>query len=227
MTSEWWKRCLAEAIATFGLTLIGAGAVCVNQYGGGELGLSGIALAHAGVLAAMMYATAHISGGHMNPAVTVAVALNGGLTPRTAALYIGAQLAGAAVAGYTLAGIFAAEIWEPVRLGTPTLAPEVALSTGIFLEALLTFFLVFVFLQVAADGRAPDSVTGLAVGFVLLAGMLFGGTLTGAAMNPARAFGPALASGTWAHQLVYWVGPLSGALVAALAFRVLQPTDTD
>ena len=227
MSPDWWRRCLAEGIATFGLTFIGAGAICANQYSGGELGLLGIALAHATVLMCMVYATAHVSGAHINPAVSVAVFLVGKITAPMAGLYIVAQLTGAAIAGFLLAGLYTPDIWQPVNLGTPTLSPEVAFSTGVFVEAVLSFFLVFTILQVAVDERAPDNVYGLAIGFVLLFAILVGGPLTGASLNPARTFGPALASGTWANHAAYWIGPISGGLVAALAYTLLQPAKTD
>ena len=227
MSPDWWRRCLAEGIATFGLTFIGAGAICANQYSGGEFGLLGIALAHATVLMCMVYATAHVSGAHINPAVSVAAFLVGKIPAPMAGLYIGAQLTGAAIAGFLLAGLYTPDIWQPVNLGTPTLSPEVAFSTGVFFEGVLSFFLVFTILQVAVDERAPDNVYGLAIGFVLLFAILTGGPLTGAALNPARAFGPALASGTWANHAVYWIGPISGGLVAALAYTLLQPTRTE
>ena len=226
MRPDWWKCCLAEGIATFGLTFIGAGAICANQYSGGEIGLLGIACAHATALICMIYATGHISGGHVNPAVTVAVAAIGRIEPALAGLYVAAQLSGAAIAGFVLAALYAPAVWEPVALGTPVPSPEVAFSTGVFIEALLTFFLVFTVLQVALDGRAPDNVYGLAIGLVLIGGILVAGPLTGAAMNPARAFGPALASGVWSDHLIYWIGPVTGGLVAALANRLLQPAAT-
>ncbi len=224
MTPDWWRSCLAEGIATFGLTFISAGAICANQYSGGELGLLGIALAQATALMCMVYATAHVSGGHVNPAVSVAAFIVGKIPAPMAALYIGAQLTGAAIAGFVLAGLYTPDIWQPVNLGTPTLSPEVAFSTGVFIEALLSFFLVFTILQVAVDERGPDNVYGLAIGFVLLFAILVGGPLTGAAVNPARAFGPALASGSWANHAVYWVGPMTGGLAGALAYTLLQPT---
>ena len=227
MPPDWWKRCLAEGIGTFGLVFIGAGAICTNQYSGGELGLIGIALAHAFVLACMINATGHVSGGHINPAVTVAVTAVGGIRPALAGAYVVAQLAGGTIAGFLLAGLFTPDITVPVNLGTPTLSAEVAFSTGIFLESLLTFFLVFTVLQVAVDERAPSNVYGFAIGFVLIFDILVGGPLTGAAMNPARAFGPALASGVWTDHLVYWIGPISGGLVAALAYTLLQPAKSD
>jgi len=219
------KRCFAEAIAAFGLTFIAAGAVCADQYSGGELGLLGIALAYGGAFAAMAFATVGISGGHINPAVTIAVAANGGLSPRLAVLYIGAQMAGAALAGFTLAGLYTPAVWEPVNLGTPTLSPEVAFSTGTFIEGLLTFLLVVTALRVGETERSTDIVYGLAIGLVLICGTLVAGNLTGAALNPARAFGPALASGVWGNHAAYWIGPISGGLAAALACRFLQPAE--
>ena len=227
MPRDWWKRCLAEGIATFGLVFVGAGAICTNQYSGGELGLIGIALAHAFVLACMINATGHVSGGHINPAVTLAVTVVGGIRPAMAAAYVVAQLAGAVLGGFILVGLFTPEVWAPVNLGTPTLSPEVAFSTGVFVESLLTFFLVFTVLQVAVDKRAPSNVYGFAIGFVLLFDILAGGPLTGAAMNPARAFGPALAANVWTDHVVYWIGPLAGGLVAALAYALLQPPQSE
>ena len=225
MTPDWWKRCSAEGIATFGFTLVGAGAVCVNQYTGGELGLIGIALAHGTMLTAMIYAIGHVSGGHVNPAVTLAIAARGGIGWPLAGSYVAAQVLGAVTAGLLLARVFTPEVWQPAALGTPQLSPEVATVTGMFLEGVLTLFLVFTVLQVAVDPRAPGMVYGLAIGLVLVGGVLVGGPLTGAALNPARAIGPALASGVWDDQLVYWVGPMAGGLVAALAHGLVQPAE--
>jgi len=213
----------AEAIGTFALTFIAAGAICADRYSGGELGLLGISIAYAAGAAAMMCATAPISGGHLNPAITFAHAANGRMSAVAATAYVAAQVTGAAVAGFALAGLYSPEVWRPVNLGTPTLSPEVAFSTGAFVEAALTFFVVFTALRMAGHGRSPAIVYGLPVGLVLIGCSLAGGSLTGAAMNPARAFGPALASGIWDGQLAYWVGPISGGLAAAIAVRILQP----
>ena len=225
MHQDWWKRCLAEGIAAFGFTFLSAGAVCANRYSGGELGLVGIALASGAALTAVTLATAPISGGHVNPALTIAIAINGSLSRSLAALYVGAQVGGAALAGFCLAGLYTPEVWRPVALGTPQLSAEVAFSTGTFIEALLTFVLVFAALQVAASRGSTDMVYGLAIGLLVLCGTLVAEPLTGAAMNPARAIGPALASGTWNDQAVYWIGPISGGFIAALACRLLQPAE--
>jgi MIP family channel proteins len=226
MKSASFKPCTAEAIGTFALTFLAAGAICADRYSGGELGLLGIAVAYAGGTTAMMLATQRVSGGHLNPAITIALAANGRIKPLAAGSYIGAQLAGAAVAGFALARLYTPEVWQPVNLGTPTLSAEVAFSTGAFLEALLTFLVVFTVLQVAADDHPPAIVYGFPIGVVLIGCTLAGGPLTGAAMNPARVFGPALASGIWRDHLAYWVGPISGGLAAAIAQRLLQPPET-
>ncbi|MFW6198650.1 MAG: MIP/aquaporin family protein [Acidobacteriota bacterium] len=221
MRVEIVKGAIAEGIATFALTFVGAAAVCTDAYTGGEVGLIGVAMAHGIILAVMVTATGHVSGGHVNPVVTLAAAMTRAVDGVTAAAYVGAQLLGATVAGLLLTATFAADVWMPVSLGTPVLGPGVEPGTAIFVEAVLTFFLVFVILQVALDARAPRHVYGLAIGLVLMGDMLAGAPLTGAAVNPARAFGPALASGTWTHQYVYWIGPVVGAVIATVAHALL------
>ncbi|MBI5225655.1 aquaporin [Candidatus Micrarchaeota archaeon] len=207
---------IAEFIATFALVFIGAGAVIINAATQGALGLVGVALAHGLVLMSMIYATGHISGAHVNPAVTVAMWVNRKIETKKAALYIASQLLGACAAGFFLLGLFPA---GPAHLGVPDLGGGIDSFRGIAIEAVMTFFLVFTIFSVAVDKRAPAGVYGGAIGLVLTFDILFGGALTGGAMNPARAFGPALASGYWTNQLVYWIGPLLGAVVAALVWK--------
>jgi MIP family channel proteins len=215
----------AEFFATFALVFIGAGVVVMDTLHGGTIGLLGIAVAHGLVLMAMVYATGHISGGHVNPAVTAAMWVTKQIRGKMALLYVVAQLLGASLAGFILLGLFPA---ATANLGVPDLGANVSFFQGILVEAILTFFLVFTIFGVAVDKRAPAGVYGAAIGLVLTFDILFGGLLTGAAMNPARAFGPALASGYWATQLVYWIGPLVGAIVAGLVYRYLlweKPAD--
>ncbi len=226
MTPIWWKRALAELIATFAVTFVAAGALCTDQYSGGRLGLLGSALAYALATSVMMTATARTSGGHVNPAITLASWLTGGIKLPMAALYLVAQLAGAVIAALVLMRTFSAEIWQPVGLGAPALAAGVSFTTGLFIEAVLTFFLVFVVLQAFLDKEERDQFAGFTVGAVLLCGILLGGPLTGAAMNPARAFGPALVSGVWSDHLVYWAGPLVGAILGAVAYSALRTIDS-
>lgn len=212
-----WDKYLAEAIATFALVFVGAGAVAANATYNGALGLVGIALAHGLVLMSMIYATRHISGGHVNPAVTIAMLATKKMQVKDGIKYIVFQLIGASIAGLFLSVIFASAP-ASVHLGVTDLAANVSVSNAILLEAVLTFFLVFVVFAVAVDSRGLPDISGLAIGLVLSFDILVGGSLTGAAMNPARAFGPALASGYFTTQLVYWIGPVAGALIAALIY---------
>jgi glycerol uptake facilitator-like aquaporin len=131
--------------------------------------------------------------------------------------YAGAQLLGATLAAFSLRWVFAEHVWRPALLGTPDLAPDVTTIPGIFLEAILSFLLVFAFWGTLVDGRAAR-IGGFGIGLTLCAGTLVGGPLTGAALNPARAFGPALASGHWSSHLVYWIGPLLGGGAAAFLY---------
>jgi glycerol uptake facilitator-like aquaporin len=131
--------------------------------------------------------------------------------------YLLAQLAGATVAAFFLRGIFAEHVWRAAALGTPDLAQDVTTGTGIFIEAVLTFLLVFAVWGTAVDERAPR-IGGFGIGLTVAADILVGGPLTGAAMNPARSFGPALASAHWSNFLVYWIGPLLGAGAAAFLY---------
>jgi MIP family channel proteins len=226
MNPPWWKRLLCELVATCTVTFFAAGAICTDRYSGGELGLTGTALAYALALAVMMAATRRISGGHVNPAVTLAAYLTGKIRAPLALLYVAAQVVGATLAGVLLLRTFAAEIWQPVSLGSPTLGAGVAPTTGLFIEAALTFVLVFVVLSVTVRDETAVGFFGFSAGAALLCGILIGGPLTGAALNPARAFGPALVSGTWSHQWVYWIGPLVGAILSAVAYSAVQADDS-
>jgi len=208
-----FKKYLAELIATFSLVFIGAGAILSNN------SLTGVALAHGLVLMAMIYATAHISGAHVNPAVTIAMWVTKKISTKNSIFYIIAQLLGATIAGYALLTIFPNS--PGLHLGATALGPNISVGMGILIESILTFFLVFVIFAVAVDKRGHNGAFGLAIGFVLTFDILFGGALTGAAMNPARSFGPAFASGFWLNHMVYWIGPIIGAIAAALIYNNL------
>jgi MIP family channel proteins len=212
------KKYLAEFIATFALVLIGAGAILSNDLSGGSSGLVGIALAHGFVIMVMVYATAHISGAHINPAVTIAFWITKKIKFSTSIGYIISQLLGASAAAYLLKNIYTSAPTE-LHLGLTQLADSINPMTGFIIEAVLTFFLVFTIFATAVDQRAPKGFYGLAIGSVLFFDILMGGPLTGAAMNPARAFGPALVSGYWTNYLIYWIGPIVGAIVAALIYN--------
>jgi len=211
------KAYIAESVGTFALVFIGAGSICLNEYTGHGLGLLGIAIAQGLMLSVAVSATAGISGGHLNPAITFGFFILGKMDRNLALRYAGAQLLGATLAAFSLRWVFAEHVWRPALLGTPDLAPDVTTIPGIFLEAILSFLLVFAFWGTLVDGRAAR-IGGFGIGLTLCAGTLVGGPLTGAALNPARAFGPALASGHWSSHLVYWIGPLLGGGAAAFLY---------
>lgn len=216
------QRLAAEFIGVFAVVFVSAGAVCADQFlraaNQGGIGVLGIALAYGLAVGVVVSAVAHISGGHINPAVTIGFWVTKKMGTFESLLYWVAQLVGAMAAAYALRVILPEDTWRPVALGTPALARDFSVSSGILLEAVTTFFLVFVFFAAAADEHsALRRSAGFVVGLTVAAGVLAGWPFTGAAMNPARALGPALASSHWIHHGVYWVGPLlGGALAAAL-----------
>jgi MIP family channel proteins len=218
MTVQLWRAVLAEAIGTFTLIFIGAGSIIADQMSGGRLGLAGIALAHGLAIATMVAAAGHVSGGHFNPAVTAGFVLVRRLPLRQGVAYWVAQLVGGSVGAFVLTASFPEAARLAVHLGTPALGSGVPPGTGIVVEAILTFLLVFVIFGTAVDTRGPRAIAGLMIGLVIAMDILAGGVLTGAAMNPARAFGPALFSGFWQNQIVYWIGPLLGGGAAALLY---------
>ena len=215
------QTAVAEAIGAFALVFIGVLAISGASLGGapaGTVNLTSIAFAHGLTIAVMVAALGGISGGHFNPAVTFGFLVSGRMTPANAALYWVAQLAGATGAGFLLAGLFGA---APVAAGTPDVASSISHGSAVALEAVTTFFLVLVVFGTAVDARAPKSVFPLAIGLTVALDIMAIGPLTGGAMNPARAFGPALASSHWGNHWVYWVGPLAGGAVAGLMFHFL------
>jgi len=212
-----WKPLIAEFIGTFALIFIGAGAICLDVTKGG-VGLVGIALAHGLAIAVMVSAVGHISGGHLNPAVTIGAWVAKKISTPNAVGYILAQLAGATVAACKLKYLYPALAAAPTALGTPMLASTLTFGQGICVEAILTFFLVFVVFGTGIDPRG-SKIGGLAIGLAVTMDILMGGPLTGAAMNPARAFGPALVSGYWMNQSLYWIGPIAGGLLAGLIYK--------
>ncbi len=211
------KASVAEIVATFALIFIGAGA-SIAAVGLG-LDLTGVALAHGLVLAIMISVTAHISGGHVNPAVTIGLWVAGKVPSGRAVIYIVVQLLGAVAGAYLLRYLVPTELYDAGGGGTPALAPEIAVGKGIVIEAVTTFFLVFAVFGTAVDPRGPFSKTaGLTIGLVIAFDIMAFGPYTGAAMNPARWFGPALASGLWSNWYVWIVGPIAGGIIAAVLY---------
>ena len=203
-----YRKYLAELLATFGFVFLAAGSVLTNQYVAGLLGNVGVALAHGLALMAMVYAVMGISGAHINPAVTVSLWVARKIKAKDAIGYIISQLIGSVIAAAFLAWIFPFE--KVLHLGAPALGINVTFFGAILIEALLTFLLALTIFGISDKNHA-----GLAIGAVLTAAVLVGGPLTGAAVNPARAFGPAFISGFWKDQVVYWIGPIVGAVMAS------------
>jgi len=215
MADDWFRRAFAEFVGTFALVFIGVGAVL---FSGGQL--VGVALAHGLVIAVMVSAVGHISGGHFNPAVTFGFLVTRRMEPVLGAVYLVTQLLAAVVAMLALNVIFPDE--SNLDAGVPMVAEQISVGAGALTEAILTFFLVWVVFATAVDPRGTfKSVAGLAIGLTITLDVLGGGPLTGAAMNPARALGPELVQGEWSDFWVYWVGPLAGGGVAALAYELL------
>jgi MIP family channel proteins len=208
-------RAFAEAIGTFALIFVGVLSITGAGIAGSPelVNLTSVALAHGFTIAVMVAALGAISGGHFNPAVTFGFVITGRMRARLGLIYWVAQLAGATVAALLLTGMFGI---PAVSDGTPDLARGISSGTGILIEAVATFFLVLVIFGTAVDQRAPVAVFPLAIGLTIALDIMAVGPLTGAAMNPARTFGPALAAGHWSHHFVYWVGPLVGATAAAV-----------
>lgn len=215
----------AEAIGTFLFFVIGAGAVIMDAQTGGGVGLIGIALANGLALAALGTAFAPISGGQFNPVVTAALWLVGKVRTVEGIRYIVAQLVGAVAAGLALKLAFGGfepgdSAWSIAGGGTPAITAGLSQVSAIAIEAVLTALLVYTVLLTAVDKRAPQ-LGALLIGGTIIAAILVGGPLTGASMNPARWFGPALALGDLSAAVVYIAGPLIGAIVAALSVRYL------
>jgi aquaporin TIP len=230
-----WNGVIAELVGTFMFFFVGIGAVAtVDRFGtlGASVGavpdqaasLIVIALAHGIVLAVLVSALGAVSGAHFNPAVTFGVWLAGQIPGRRAIAYVLAQLIGGLAAAWSLRLAFSAA--TSPSLGTPALGSGVDPLVGAGLEAVLTLILLVAVFGTAIDPRAPK-VGGLAIGFAVGADILMGGPLTGAAMNPARWFGPAAVTGLWDNWWVWIVGPLVGAAIAALIYRFFFLPEAD
>jgi MIP family channel proteins len=216
MDGDALRRGVAEFIGAFALMLVGGGAIMSGA------DLTGIALAHGLVIAVMASAVGHISGGHFNPAVTFGFLITRRMKPALAVVYWISQFGGAVVAALLLWWIFPNRVVDGAKLGAPILDPQIGTGAGVVLEGILTFFLVWVIFATAADTRGTfKSIAGLAIGLTITLDVLAGGRLTGAAMNPARAFGPELVHNVWSNAWIWYVGPLAGAAVAALLYEFL------
>lgn len=215
------RRLVAEALGTFLLVYFGCAAVIMNSYPKADYGVLGIAIAHGVILAIAVSATMNISGGHLNPAVTIALAVGKRITIRDAGAYVVTQLVGAAIAAFALKATMVAGVARVSSYGAPAINAQISLTTAILIEAILTFVLVSAVYGTAISKNAPK-IAGFGIGLTLVPAIIAAGPLTGAMLNPARAMGPALAANHWVGHATWWVGPIVGAVLAALVWeRVL------
>ena len=211
------RRCAAEAFAAFALVFAGCGAIVTSSEFSHSIGATGVAAVFGLVIMAMVYATGHLSGAHINPAVTIAFAITRHFPARDAIAYIAAQLAGATIGAFLLLAVWTS---APASLGATI--PSVGAGSALVYETVLTAFLMFVIMAVATDSRAVGAAAAIAIGGTVALDALFGGPVSGASMNPARSFGPALASGQWHDFWIYVIGPILGAAIGAFAYQLVR-----
>lgn len=213
------RHFVAEFVGTFALVFVGGASIIAAQATRMESGLIAVALAHGVILAVFVSALMRISG-HFNPAVTIGFLAARRIEAMMAGVYIAAQIIGAILAAYALKMLLPETLAMAARLGGQSVALETSAGQAIALEAIATFFLTFVIFGTAVDPKAPK-IGGLAIGLTVAAAILAIGPFTGGSLNPARSFGPAVASGIFEGQAVYWIGPIVGAVAAALLYEML------
>jgi aquaporin Z len=213
------RSCIAEAIGTFALVLVGTGAIIVNDVTGGSLTHVGVSLAFGLVVMTMVVAVGDVSGAHLNPAVSLGFWAARRLPGRRVGPYVASQALGALAASALLA------VWFPSHSGLGTTQPAGSALQSLTLEAALTFLLMFVILGVATGAKEKGAAAGVAIGATVALGALFGGPVSGASMNPARSLGPALVSGQLDFLWLYAVGPAAGALLAVGGCRCVRSPD--
>ncbi|HXC24967.1 MAG TPA: aquaporin [Gemmatimonadaceae bacterium] len=213
------RHFVSEFVGTFALVFVGGAAIMSAAQSNTPNPLLQIALAHGLILALLVTALMRISG-HFNPAVTIGFVAARRIDPMMAGVYIIAQLLGAVIAAYALKETFPAAVFMSTHGGGQSISLETTSTQAWILEAIATFFLVFVVFGTAVDPKAPK-VGGFAIGLTIAADILAIGPMTGGSMNPARSFGPALVSGAFEGQFIYWTAPIAGAIVAALLYDTL------
>ncbi len=213
------RRSAAEFIGTFSLVFAGTGAIIIDDLSGGQVTHVGIGLTFGLIVAAMVYATGHISGAHINPAVTLGFCLTRHFPWKDLPVYWVAQLGGASIASLSLRALFG----NVADMGATLPSGATVQSFG--LEIVLTFILMFVIMAVATDVRAVGPMAALAIGGTVGLDSVFAGRISGASMNPARSFGPALVGSVWTDHWVYWAAPIIGAVIASLLYAWLRGRD--
>ncbi len=211
------REAIAEGIGTFTLVFAGTGAVMVNTVSNGSVTHLGVSFVFGAVVAAMIYCLGHISGAHLNPAVTLAFWTSGFFPKGLVIPYIFAQLIGAVSAS----ALLFISLGKVANLGA-TLPLNDNWLQSFVLELVLTFILMFVIFGSGLDRRAPVGFAGLAIGLTVGLEAAFMGPITGASMNPARSFGPALIGWIWQHHWLYWLAPIMGAQLAVIVYRHLS-----
>lgn len=211
------RRAAAEALAAFALVFCVGGAAAAEASGHADLGLPAQAAVSGLAILALVYAVGHLSGAHINPAVTIAFTLTRHFPRREASAYVAAQLAGAALGGVLLLAVWPE---RPGNLGANAIG--IGAGSALVVETVLSALLMFVIMAVATDTRAVGAAAAIAIGGVVVLDILVGGGASGASMNPARSFGPALASGAWDHFWIWIVGPLAGTSAGALAYQFIR-----
>lgn len=212
------KGMVAEFVGTFALVFVAAGAMAMDHASGGALGLVGIAVANGLIIAVMASATMAISGGQFNPAVSLALLITGHAKPGDAIAYIATQLIAGVAAVFVVGQAVPAESLQAVAMGTPSLGATTSTAQAVVTEIVLTFILVFVIFGTAVDRRAPKQ-SALYIGMAVTLAILMGGPISGAVMNPARYFGPALLGPGLGQLWIYTLGPLVGGASAALLYH--------
>ncbi len=227
MNAKTLRPLAAELIGTALFVFVGAGSIAAGAAAAatGATNTLMVALAHGVGMAIIVSATMNISGGHINPAVTFGLFIAGKVDGRTLGQYWAAQLIGAVIGAAALKGLLPWGAVHATAAGTPMLSATTTFAQGVMIEAALTFFLVSAVFGTAVSSEAPK-IGGFGIGLAIFVGVLVGGVFTGAAMNPARAFGPALIAMQWNAHAVYWLGPLVGAALAGLVWKlILLPKD--
>jgi MIP family channel proteins len=213
------RHFIAELVGVFTLVFIGGAVIMLSKNAGTGVGLLEIAAAHGIALAVMITATMRISG-HLNPAVTIGFLVTRRIEPMMAGVYIVAQLTGAMLGAYALRAIFPDALFTAARGGGQVISLDISSAQAFFAELIATFFLVFVVFGTAVDRQAPR-LGGFPIGLTVFADILAIGPLTGGSMNPARSFGPAVASGVYEGQVIFWTAPIVGGMIAAVLYAVL------